>query len=98
MSIIAVLLVASMIFAFHIINNMHAIVFVAKIGENAFNKTLSFMVAIGLDNDCNGASIGSILEVILKFDNIPFTWYENFNLSVHTYIKGEEVLSLEVIV
>lgn len=79
----------------HTINNMCAIVFAAKLGENDFDKTISIMVAMGLDNDCNGASIGSILGAILKIDNIPLKWYEKFNDCVHTYIKGYEVLSID---
>lgn len=79
----------------HTINNMCAIVFAAKLGENDFDKTISIMVAMGLDNDCNGASIGSILGAILKIDKIPTKWYEKFNDCVHTYIKGYEVLSIE---
>lgn len=79
----------------HTINNMCAIVFAGKLGENDFDKTISIIVAMGLDNDCNGASIGSILGAILKIDQIPSKWYENFNDSLHTYIKGYEQLSLE---
>ena len=66
----------------HTINNMCAIVFAAKLGEN----------------DCIGASIGSIFGAILKIDKIPTKWYERFNDCVHTYIKGYEVLSIEDII
>lgn len=79
----------------HTINNMCAIVLAAKLGANDFDKTISIIVAMGLDNDCNGASLGSILGAILKIDNIPSKWYKNFNDCLHTYIKGYEVLSLE---
>ena len=82
----------------HTINNMCAIVFAAKLGENDFDKTISTIVAMGLDNDCNGASLGSILGAILTIDNIPSKWYANFNDALHTYIKGYEVLSLEAFV
>ena len=79
----------------HTINNMCAIVFAAKLGEDDFDKTISIIVAMGLDNDCNGASLGSILGALLKVEKIPTKWYENFNDCLHTYIKGYEVLSLE---
>lgn len=79
----------------HTINNMCAIVLAARLGGNDFDKTISIIVAMGLDNDCNGASLGSILGAILKIDNIQPKWYENFNDCIHTYLKGYEVLSLE---
>ena len=79
----------------HTINNMCAIVFAAKLGEDDFDKTISIIVAMGLDNDCNGASLGSILGAMLKIENIPTKWYENFNDCLHTYIKGYEFMSLE---
>lgn len=82
----------------HTINNMCAIVLAARLGANDFDKTISTIVAMGLDNDCNGASLGSIIGAILKIDNIPSKWYENFNDCLHTYIKDYEVLSLEAFI
>ena len=79
----------------HTINNMCAIVFAAKLGQDDFDKTISTIVAMGLDNDCNGASLGRILGAILKIDKIPLKWYSNFNDCLHTYLKGYEVLSLD---
>ena len=82
----------------HTINNMCAIVMAARLGGNDFDKTISTIVAMGLDNDCNGASLGSILGAILKDEGIALKWYKNFNDTVHTYIKGYEVLSLEALI
>ena len=79
----------------HTINNMCAIVLASRLGEDDFNKTISTIVAMGLDNDCNGASLGSILGAILKIDKIHEKWYKNFNDCIHTYIRGYEVLSLD---
>ena len=66
----------------------------ARLGNNDFDKTISTIVAMGLDNDCNGASLGSILGAILTNRGIDSKWYKNFNDTIHTYIKGYEVLSL----
>lgn len=79
----------------HTINNMCAIVFASKLGKDDFDKTISTIVAMGLDNDCNGASLGSILGSILTIDKIPSKWYKDFNDCLHTYIRGYEVMSLK---
>ena len=78
----------------HTINNMVAIVFALMLGGNDFQKCISECVAIGLDNDCTGATVGSIAGACLGFDAIPEYWYKNFNDTVVTYLTGYEKLSL----
>ncbi len=81
--------------AVHTINNMCAIVFGLMLGGNDFTKCISETVAIGLDNDCTGATVGSIAGACLGFDAIPSKWYENFNDTISTYITGAETISIE---
>ena len=51
-------------------------------------------MAIGLDNDCTGATVGSIAGACLGFDRIPAYWYDKFNDTVRTYIKDNGTLSI----
>lgn len=82
----------------HTINNMCAIVFALMLGGKDFTKCISECVAIGLDNDCTGATVGSIVGACIGFDNIPEYWYNKFNDKVLTYIKGYPELSIEDVV
>ncbi|MBQ7336944.1 MAG: ADP-ribosylglycohydrolase family protein [Clostridia bacterium] len=78
----------------HTINNMVAIVFALMLGGNDYEKCISECIAIGLDNDCTGATVGSIAGACLGIDAIPPHWYDRFNDKVMTYIKGHGELSI----
>ncbi|MDX1700977.1 MAG: ADP-ribosylglycohydrolase family protein, partial [Melioribacteraceae bacterium] len=43
-------------------------------GQGDFGKTLSISARAGDDSDCNPASAGGILGVVLGYDNIPEYW------------------------
>ena len=82
----------------HTINNMCAIVFALILGGNDYTKCISDCVAIGLDNDCTGATVGSIAGACLGIEAIPYYWYENFNNTVKTYLIGHETLALDDVI
>ncbi len=82
----------------HTINNMCAVVFALILGGNDYTKCISDCVAIGLDNDCTGATVGSIAGACLGFDAIPEYWYQNFNNRVRTYLIGHEELALDDVI
>lgn len=82
----------------HTINNMCIIVFALMLGGNDFTKCISNCVAMGLDNDCTGATVGSIVGACIGFDKIPAHWYDRFNDTVCTYLKGNTTLSIEDVV
>ncbi|MCQ2770670.1 MAG: ADP-ribosylglycohydrolase family protein, partial [Clostridia bacterium] len=79
----------------HTIINMCAIVFGLALGEGDYTKAIGNTVAIGYDNDCTGATVGSIMGAMLGFDKIPEQWYKNFNDRIDTYIIGEGTQSIE---
>lgn len=78
----------------HTNNNMCAIVFSIILGHNDFDLTISNCIAMGYDNDCTGASVGSIMGAYLKIENIDKKWYECFNDTIHTYIRGYETIKI----
>ncbi len=82
----------------HTINNMVAIVFALMLGGNDYQKCISECIAIGLDNDCTGATVGSIAGACLGFEAIPEYWYSFFNDTVCTYLTGYPELSLSDVV
>jgi ADP-ribosylglycohydrolase len=42
----------------------------------------------GLDTDCNGATVGSILGVVLGAKNLPEKWVKPLNDTVESYVLG----------
>ena len=78
----------------HTINNMCAVVFALILGGNDAAACISNSVAIGLDNDCNAATVGSITGACLGLKTLPKSWYEPFNDRVCTYLKGYPEFSL----
>lgn len=82
----------------HTINNMVAIIFALMLGGDDYTKCISNCIAIGLDNDCTGATVGSIAGACLGFEAIPAYWYEKFNNKVATYLTGYEELALDDVI
>lgn len=80
------------------VNNMCAIVFALMLGGRDFDKCISNCIAIGLDNDCTGATVGSIVGANIGIENIPAHWYEGFNDNVMTYIRGHRDQSIEGVI
>lgn len=79
----------------HTINNMCVLVFASKLGQESYTSAVSTCVAMGLDNDCTGASIGSMFGAYYGLSNIEDKWYKCFNNTVHTYLIGEPVIPLD---
>ena len=78
----------------HTNNNLCAIVFALILGGTDFDKVISNCIAIGFDNDCTGASVGSIMGAFLSIDGINKKWYQCFNDNIHTYIRGFENIKI----
>jgi ADP-ribosylglycohydrolase len=79
----------------HTINNMVAIVFALMLGEDDYEKSVSECIAIGLDNDCTGATVGSIVGAMVGIDGIPTHWYDRFHDTIKTYITDHGTFSIE---
>ncbi len=52
-------------------------------------------IAIGLDNDCTGATVGSIVGAMVGIDGIPTHWYDRFHDTIKTYITDHGTFSIE---
>lgn len=51
-------------------------------------------VETGFDTDCNGATVGSILGMILGIDNIDSVWTEPVNDTIHTSNFGVDTAKI----
>lgn len=79
----------------HVRNNLCAVVFAVLLGEGDFTRTVSQSVAMGMDNDCNAATAGSIVGAHVGLGGVPSHWYLPFGDTVRTYLTGLHTFSLE---
>ena len=79
----------------HTNNNACLTIFGLKLGNGDFTDTIGNTVAMGLDNDCTGATAGSIIGAIVGEKGISSHWTKNFNNKVRTYLIGHKELSID---
>ena len=70
----------------HTNNNAALTVFGLELGKDNFDKVIGNTVAMGLDNDCTGATVGSLFGAAYGIDYIDKKWYEKFNNKIHSYL------------
>lgn len=76
-------------------NAIHVVMGLA-IGGGDFTKTIGETVAMSGDNDCTGATAGSILGAVIGLSAIPEHWIRPFHGRMHVYLKETpEYLPLE---
>jgi len=73
----------------HSVNNACLVVWGVLIGQNDFTKGISETVAMGYDNDCTAATVGSILGAYMGIDAIPEYWFKPWNNKIKSYIIGK---------
>jgi ADP-ribosylglycohydrolase len=69
----------------HAINNALFVVLGICIGGRDFTKVIGETVAMGMDNDCTGATSGSIVGAVIGKKNIPEHWYKPFRNRMQCY-------------
>lgn len=68
------------------------------IGEKDFTKTIGETIAMSGDNDCTGATAGSIVGAVIGKKNIPTNWTDPFQGRMHIYLKElPEYLDIETV-
>lgn len=72
----------------HAINNALFVVLGILLGKRDFTKVIGETVAMGFDNDCTGATAGSIVGAVIGKSGIPAHWYEPFQNRMQCYLKG----------
>jgi ADP-ribosylglycohydrolase len=79
----------------HTNNNACLTVFGLMIGGDDFTRCIGETVAMGYDNDCTAATVGSIFGAAKGKTSIPEYWYRPFNNEVMTYINGHPSFSID---
>lgn len=72
----------------HTINNAALVVMALLLGRGDFERTIVLSVRGGWDTDCNGATAGSLLGMILGAAALPEKWVGVFNDRLMTDIRG----------
>jgi len=72
----------------HAINNTCLVVLALLYGEGDFGKTVGLAVYGGWDTDCNGATSGSILGVMLGSEGIGASWVDPLGDRVQSCVAG----------
>lgn len=78
----------------HTINNAAIVTASLLWGEGDFTKTLCYALLSGLDTDCNCATVGSILGVMLGRRGIPEGWIRPLNDRVASAVSGIGITSI----
>ncbi|MCX8183188.1 MAG: ADP-ribosylglycohydrolase family protein [Crenarchaeota archaeon] len=78
----------------HTINNAVIVVLSLLYGERDFGKSVCLSVSGGLDTDCNGATVGSIVGAMVGFKGIPEKWYSPLNNTLETALSGLKELKI----
>ncbi|MBU5673760.1 ADP-ribosylglycohydrolase family protein [Paenibacillus brevis] len=76
-------------------NNNAALVAASLIyGGNDFEKAVVTSVYGGMDTDCNGATVGSIMGAKLGADQLPSSWIEPLNDTLYADLIGFDPVSI----
>ena len=78
----------------HTISNAEIVAASLLWGESDYSKTIEYSVLPGFDTDCNGATAGSILGVILGAKALPESWTKPINDTLETAIAGYNNVSV----
>jgi len=72
----------------HVISNAQIVAIGLLYGEGDFEKSITRAVGICFDADCNGATVGSIVGMVLGAKALPEKWTEIMHDKIHTDIAG----------
>jgi len=82
----------------HTNNNACLTIFGFYLGKGDFTQTIANVIAMGLDNDCTGATAGSIIGAVVGEKGIEKHWTKNFKNQVRTYLNGIPELKIDEVV
>lgn len=81
--------------AIHTVPNAMIVVAALLFGGGDFGRTICLAVQPGYDTDCNGATAGSVIGILLGKSNIDTYWYMSFGEKVQPDVIGCGILSVD---
>lgn len=79
----------------HTNNNAALCVVALLLGNGDFHKTIITSVMGGLDTDCNGATVGSIIGAYVGGKNVPAHWTRPLNNTLNSLILGYHPIPID---
>lgn len=79
----------------HTITNAAAVTIALLYGEGDFTKALGIAMECGYDTDCNGATVGSIMGLLVGAQGIPQSWKSGLTGILRTGVSGFHQVSIE---
>jgi ADP-ribosylglycohydrolase len=79
-------------------SNAMIVVMALLYGEKDFAKTICLAVQAAFDTDCNGATAGSVIGIMLGAEKIDAYWPSAFHYRLRTSVEGYEAVSVEELV
>lgn len=78
----------------HTINNAAIVAAALLWGDGDFTRSVGLAVMGGLDTDCNGATVGSLVGTMTGEEQIPEHWKAPLNDRLETAIAGDAEVSI----
>ncbi len=78
----------------HTISNAVIVAAALLYGEKDFEKSISMAVLAAFDTDCNGATVGSILGMVLGAKNLPNKWIAPLNNLIKSGVDGFQLVKI----
>ena len=78
----------------HTISNAMIVAASLLYGEKDYGKSICLAVQSGFDTDCNGATVGSVLGMMLGTKAIGAEWTAPINDTLETPINGISSISI----
>jgi ADP-ribosylglycohydrolase len=75
----------------HTISNAQIVAVALLYGQGDFEKAVTRAVYPCFDTDCNGATVGSVMGMMLGAESLPSKWTSVLNDTVHTGLSGYHV-------
>jgi hypothetical protein len=72
----------------HTLSNAQIVTLGLLWGDNDYEKSISWAVTAGIDTDCNGATVGSVIGMLHGADKLPSKWIDPLNDRLDTGISG----------
>jgi len=82
----------------HTISNALIVIISLLYGNLDYSKSICLAVGACFDTDCNGATVGSIVGMVIGAKNIPAVWSEPINNTLETSLSEMKLVKIDELV
>ena len=79
----------------HAISNAQIVALGLLWGEGEFEKSICRAVQASFDTDCNGATVGSLIGMMLGAKRLPEKWIKPLNNKLETGLAGYNLVEID---